>query len=484
VNFRDLLDICAGNLFRMKLRTSLTIMGVVIAIGAFVAMLSFGAGMQQTVADQFNDLGLLSTLQVYPPRESAVPDTGQAVVLDDDAVRLFANLPGVRLAYPMFSFSVTVSAADTQVTTTAQALPDAAVQTKMFSRPLAGSVFDGSNPRDALITDALLSDLGVDDPDSAIGLPLVVSTRVASADSGLARFFQHTDLSRERVGDLVLRALGDREQRAAIVRDELGGALRHFLDGYLNDRVTVRDTLVVRGVLERGGPARIKPLMIAVTTAQRLNPGGITGDPAQLFGALESGTLPGVPGDTGGRQYPQVTLDLDSRVSHTAVSDTIESLGYRTFSYAAEFQEIRQFFLFFDIALGVVGFIALVVASLGIVNTLVTSIIERRREIGVLKSLGADESYMRTLFLVESGVIGAVGSLAGICLGWVVSRIGSIIARIWMEKQGLPGMDMFAIPPWLIATAFLFGLGVSVLAGFYPAARAARVDPVEALRNE
>jgi len=115
---------------------------------------------------------------------------------------------------------------------------------------------------------------------------------------------------------------------------------------------------------------------------------------------------------------------------------------------------------------------------------MVMSIIERKREIGMIKSLGADERDIRLLFLVESSVIGMVGAVVGIIFGWLITRLASLIARIIMVREGVDETELFALPWWLILTAFLFGLIVSLIAGFYPASRAARVDPVEALRND
>jgi putative ABC transport system permease protein len=115
---------------------------------------------------------------------------------------------------------------------------------------------------------------------------------------------------------------------------------------------------------------------------------------------------------------------------------------------------------------------------------MVMSVLERRKEIGILKSLGADDRDIRWLFLVESGCLGGIGTLGGLLLGWVATRLLSLAGLAYLRSQGLPDMEFFAIPPWLLLIAVGIGIGVSILAGTYPAGRAARLDPVEALRGE
>ena len=112
------------------------------------------------------------------------------------------------------------------------------------------------------------------------------------------------------------------------------------------------------------------------------------------------------------------------------------------------------------------------------------SITERRREIGVWMSLGAGRWDVRRLFLVESGLIGLIGAMGGVFFGWLISRIGSLIARTFMENEGVTPMEMFHVPIWLVFTALAFGVLVSLLAGYYPASRASKIDPVASLRNE
>jgi putative ABC transport system permease protein len=488
MTFRDFIAISVGNLWRMKLRAFLTTSGVVIAIAAFVSMLSFGAGNQQYVTQQFNELGLFSTMQVYPPEKKSDKDTAtvSAAILDDKAVQVLANVPGVRLAYPFDAFPVTIRFADSELTSTAQALPSAAVQTKVFSQLVGGAPFTSDSGRLAMVPEGLMKKLGITIADSLIGRPIYLSVELATIDSGLA-YILHGDSGgpRDLLAGIRLDSLRNPDYRMRTIQSQLQGALSRFLHGFMNARTVVSDTLTVCGVF-KGSQGRLKTeaVIIPAATARRFNTGGFSGDPIALLTAMNKGTLFAAAGDSTGKNYPQVTLDIDPYVPYESIRDSIKAMGYETFSYAEQFKEIRRFFFYFDLALGVVGLIALITASLGIVNTMVMSIVERTREIGVLKSLGADERDIRLLFLVESGVIGSTGAILGIVFGWLITRLASAVAQIIMTRQGLETMELFALPIWLVLIAFCFGLIVSLLAGSYPARRAARVDPVQALRNE
>ncbi len=490
MTMRDLIVISTGNLWRMKLRTFLTTAGVLIAIAAFVSMLSFGAGNQEYIEGEFNKLGLFSTMQVYPktnPNRDAAPDTSNAPKLDRNAIDRLAAIPGVNLVYPFDAFAVTARIGDSSFSARAQALPSAAVKTKLFSRLLAGTAFDSNSSRQAIVSEDFLKHAGITSPDSAVGCTFVLTARVSTVDSGIARIVDNRDRSiTDAMRHVRFDSLLNKNYLSRILRIEAGEAFKRFLDGYLNAQQVVSDTLIICGVREGGRGIRIRAeqIIVPMATASRFNVGGPSGNPADIVGAMRSGVLFSQSQDGSGRTFPQVTIDFDPKVFYKPIRDSVEAMGFRTFSFAAEFEQIQKMFLYFDLALGVIGLIALITASLGIVNTMVMSITERRKEIGVLKSLGADERDIRWLFLVESGVIGMLGTMGGIFFGWVITRIVSAVAQGYMRREGIPEMDLFSLPPWLILIALGVGIGVSVLAGFYPAARAARVDPVEALRNE
>jgi putative ABC transport system permease protein len=483
----DIVAISTGNLWRMKLRTFLTTAGVLIAIAAFVAMLSFGAGNQQHLEEEFNKLGLFTTMQVYPRSSRENSDSTPSPVLDYPALKRIAAIDGVNLVYPYDAFPATVRVGDSCLTTKAQALPVSAVRTRLFSNLAAGSAFDDNSAHQALVSREFLKRAGIPSPDSALGRPVIVSVRVSSVDSGLAHILvDHGETLHDRLRRIRLDSLLSRRYRSRVIRAEADEALRRFLHGFLNSQRTISDTLVIHGVLGGGriGRTRTEPLILPAETAARFNEAGLSGSPAEMLAAMSRGTLFAQPDGHQDRTFPSVTIDFDPRVFYKTIKDSVEALGFRTFSFAEQFEEIQRLFLYFDLALGIIGLIALTTASLGIVNTMVMSISERRREIGVLKSLGAREQDIRLLFLAESGLIGLLGTTTGLLTGWVLTRIVSALAQAYMRNQGVPVIDLFALPGWLVMISLGVGVGVSVLAGFYPAARAARIDPVEALRND
>jgi ABC-type antimicrobial peptide transport system permease subunit len=337
-----------------------------------------------------------------------------------------------------------------------------------------------------LVNSDLMKSWGVKEPDSLVGRSIVISVKVTSFDSGLAHIVKDKgETIKDRLKRISFDSLWYRDYRSRVITGELSSATQRFVNGFLNCREEICDTLTICGVIEKRESHQLKTgsIIIPQATAARFT-NGFSGDPTELLAAINSGTLFASKSDAANKNFPMVTLDLDPHTMHKTVRDSVEALGFRAFSFAEQFDEIRKFFVYFDLALGVIGLIALITASLGIVNTMVMSILERKREIGVLKSLGADEREIRFLFLAESGMIGVLGSVLGITFGCIITRIASTVAKMVMTNEGIPATELFAIPIWLILIALAIGVGVSLLAGFYPASRAAHIDPIEALRNE
>jgi putative ABC transport system permease protein len=159
--------------------------------------------------------------------------------------------------------------------------------------------------------------------------------------------------------------------------------------------------------------------------------------------------------------------------------------GYRVQSLELILQQANRVFAVINVMLASVGGLALFVASLGIVNTMIMSIYERTREIGTLKAIGASRGDIRGMFMLEAGLIGLLGGAVGIVGGWLLGILLNQVIGWYIERERLPIAATFFVTPWWLALAALgFAALVGVVAGLYPAARAARLDPLVALRYE
>lgn len=166
------------------------------------------------------------------------------------------------------------------------------------------------------------------------------------------------------------------------------------------------------------------------------------------------------------------------------VEKQIKALGFRTISISSIIANMRRAFLVVDLLLALIGSVALAVAALGIINTMVMAVLERTREIGVMKAVGAEDSDIRRIFLIECAIIGVMGGVGGLLLAWGLGRAMNYGANLYIVRQGFRPENLFHIPAWLVAAAMGFALLVSIVSGLYPAGRAARIDPARALRHD
>jgi putative ABC transport system permease protein len=186
-----------------------------------------------------------------------------------------------------------------------------------------------------------------------------------------------------------------------------------------------------------------------------------------------------------GRQgYSLVNVKLSSPRFVDPVSEEVRDMGFHTFALMDQFEEPKRGFLIMDGVHAVVGMIAIVVAALGIINTMVMSILERYSEIGIMKAVGASDRDIQKIFFFETSLIGLLGGLFGLALGWLVSILINQIVNAFLIDEGIPFIQFFSFPWWLCLGAIVFAMLVSLVSGIYPAVRAARVDPVVALRHD
>jgi putative ABC transport system permease protein len=179
-----------------------------------------------------------------------------------------------------------------------------------------------------------------------------------------------------------------------------------------------------------------------------------------------------------------LSVHVDDPRHLDAVARAIEELG----DYNAETPEesagsLAGGFRVVQAVLSIVGLIALAVASLGIINTLIMAIYERTREIGVMKAVGASEGTIRLLFTFEAGSIGFWGGIVGVIVAWVTGQIINLVSHLTFLKD-YKSFNISAFPLWLVLAVVALSTGIALLAGLLPASRAAKLDPIEALRYE
>jgi putative ABC transport system permease protein len=182
--------------------------------------------------------------------------------------------------------------------------------------------------------------------------------------------------------------------------------------------------------------------------------------------------------------YSSVSVRVKNPAQIRNVEDAVKKMGFNTFSILDATRSLQQFFAVLDVFLGIFGSLALAVASIGIVNTLVMAILERRREIGIMKAIGASDGDVKKLFFAEAGAMGILGGVVGVALGWAIGQVINLGTNIYLKRQSLPPEHFWSVPWWLVGFAIVFAFAVSLISGLYPAGRAARLDPVQALRYE
>jgi putative ABC transport system permease protein len=482
--FREFWSLALGNLWRLKLRSILTITGVMVGIGALVSMLSFGNGMEKNVSGEFQKMGLLRTMQVFsgpvpgergrhsghpggpdrshgpaggraaPPSSDSSAVGAPAPPLNQAALERIAALEGVTLAYPQESFDARIEWGRRTESAKVQALPAVFIQQHALGE-IRGRFFATDDADEAVIDRAWLKRIGVE-PDSILGDTITIRT---TGGGELLTVLAGRELDR----------LGLPAGIATAAR-KVGTALLPLFF----HRTSAR--LIVVGTTEftSGFGFNMGPVLIPLGTSGRIDHLSFS-DPYQLLSMLSSNQQGG---------WPMLVVTVSDERVYESVKARIEGMGFHVFSFLDQFEQIRKSFLIFDALVGAIGFLALFIASLSIVNTMVMSIVERTREIGILKSLGAEEGQIRVLFLIESAAIGLIGSSAGLLLGYGVSRLGALIVRRIMLAQGGPDVDAFSLSPGIALGSIAFGVAISLIAGLYPAARAARIDAVEALRQD
>ena len=448
MKLRDMSELAVRNLREAILRNSLTTLGVAVGVASLVAMLSLGVGLQQLASSRLTKSGLFDSIFVTAKTNLRGPGAGppatraaspKARPLDEDARAELRKLPNVIEVYPQIRFFTEVRFDGKPFATVVAGLPESSKQSGAFDG-MQGGFFSSPNADEAILQIEFAKELNPQTKD-LIGKDL------------LLRYAERQSLASESGG----------------AAQNSGGFSVVPKEKHLRI-IGVVETEPASGFGGFGSGRLLIPLPVAETLrAAQVN---------DLRDVLRGGSSTDKPA------YASLSVRVKSPSLVDATEKKIKDLGFSAFSLLDASKSLRIFFSVFDLLLGIFGSLALAVATLGIVNTLVMAILERRREIGVLKALGAADGDVKQLFFVEAGVMGLTGGMLGVLLGWMIGQALTLATNIYLKRQELPGVQISSVPLWLIAGAIGFAVLVSLIAGLYPASRAAKLNPVDALRYE
>jgi putative ABC transport system permease protein len=518
VRFRDLLGLALAALFRQKVRTLLTTLGVVFGSFVLVASLSVRGGVQETVVREYRRFGELRRIDVRPryvPVQTSIPTEvtdirgtmsdarrerlrqaaathwpgHQAranrvkVKLDRARLDALAKIPGVRAAEPVLISDCRVSlGGKVERAGSVAALPD---DMTYRDRVIAGTFLPSADARCVVVSEYLLYRLGVAD-DAALAAVVGKKLRLEYYTSrpvpllllALQREPAAATVAQERALQKVLERLPEAVGKMGLTEAEQAAALkilRRPEKAPAAKEESVAAELTVCGVLRLAGEQkqglrwdRTVPnpdLVVPARTAEELL--------LRLTQVRENG-------------FDLATVEVEQMEDVKAVSKQIDAMGLHAHSLAQFAERERFTYLLIFSAMTVIAVVSLLVSGLGITNTMLMSVLERVREIGVMKAVGARDGHIQLMFLIEGALVGLTGGLLGLLLSWAASFPGDAWVRSTVESglQVKLQESIFIFPWWLLVGVPVFACAVTTLAAYYPARRAARVNPVRALRHE
>ncbi|MDP3964926.1 MAG: ABC transporter permease [bacterium] len=390
--------LASSNLRNRKLRSFLTIGGMIIGIGSIVFLVSLGFGLQRLIKDRVTNIEALTILEVT---------TGESLLLkvNEQALDHFTGIPNVADVSPSINLSgqALYENAGTDIAVFGINPEFAAIEgTRLVS---AGRALNEGTEDEVLLTTTALELLGVENRQDILGDSLRMKVFVPDPES------------------------------------ETG------------EQISEDVTVEVVGILEDD------ELSIAYVPIALLEPFGVT-------------------------EFDTAKIKVTERSKLEEVRVAIESQGYRVDSLADTVGQIDQIFIVFQVVMGGFGLIAMFVASLGAFNTLTVSLLERTREVGIMKALGSTRKDIYRLFLTESWVISLTGGFLGIFVGWSAGALSNLGLNYLANRFGGEPVDVFYTPWLFILLMVTVSLGMGFLTGVYPANRASKLNPLDALRYE
>lgn len=453
MRFSDLLSMSVNNLRRRKLRTFLTVLGVLIGTASIVVMVSLGIGFNELTMEQIASYGSLTEITVYSDAMWGGNEGNKDPnYMTDDVISKFERINHVISASPLLETNVLMF--------------QGAYQANLSLVGVTREYMENIS-----LKEGHLPEPGKQELQMIVGN--MIARRFQNPKSNKSNYCDDPS----SIPDI------DFMNRPLFVIFDPDTYYQAQNGGTTENGATVKPPkkylLPTAGLVE-GGPEDWNNYSYNIYVDLDV----LKSTLKQIF---KKKPIPNQPTNKKGKPYnyfiyDQAVVGVDDMKNVTAVQKTITDMGYQADSNMEWLEQSQKQAKMVQALLGGIGAVSLFVAAIGIANTMMMSIYERTKEIGILKVLGCDMKNIRNMFLIESGFIGFLGGITGILFSYGVSfLINKFLSGRFMAE--MPG-DLSRIPSWLSLTAVGFAVFVGMAAGFFPALRAMKLSPLAAIRNE
>lgn len=477
MSFYDLMSMSLGNLWRRKLRTILTVLGVLIGTTSIVAMLSLAFGMKQQMMEQYESMGSVTQINVSPgggmDSDSSGSQTDTSTMLTESNMEMFQGMEHVKSVSPQLTFDGTMKSGRYSGYANMIGVDQSMLDSQELDKgevPKAGN----SGTLQVLGGNQLLTGFGYVQGDEYVDYystgelpPIDLMTQIHqlqvyndAAESETVDQTASTDASTEdSSGDGDSDSAGD-DAAAQPAED----------NSMLNFRIKIMG--IMAGGLEEYNNYS-QSLLVNLDDLK-----------SYLTKNFGKGKIPGQPKPNGKPLnewvYTTIVVEVDQADNVEDVMKSIQDMGFFANSNKELIDSAQKSLQIVELVLGGIGMVAFLVAAIGIANTMMMSTYERTKEIGVMKVLGCDMRDIQKLFLAEAGFIGLIGGIVGLLLSCGVS---SLINHFSAGMEGIGG-NISVIPWWLALAAVAFSTLMGMVAGYFPARRAMKLSPLAAIHTE
>lgn len=431
----DLLEIIWSNMWRRRARTILTMIGVIIGSIAIFVIVSIGNGFQSYVSDQLSSFGDSDVITVMPynsygQQTNAVSAKKKKMVINDKSIKEIKKIDGVKYCIPVINLQGNIKYKKNQFQSSFIAM-----DMKEYSKD--HKLFAGKFPSE-------------ENEECVIGYKLAKYI-IGGSNSDNVTDSQIKELLRKRVQIIVSRVSSD-------TGDQEDKEYSFKISGISTEGSS--DDFVVK-----------MPLKAGKNLTQWI--GNVSTGDAEDTSAQKSSV------------YSQINVVVNNVKNINIIEKSINNLGYTASSLKQILDATNTTLNGVKMVIGALGAISLFVSAFGIANTMNMSIYERKKEIGVMKVIGAGLFDIKKIFIGEASAIGFMGGLIGVILGFVINFIVNSVLRGYLSSGSSGGNVKIATASvGLVMFVLLFSLFIGFLSGIYPASKAAKLNVIKSIKDE